>query len=147
MLKDNNILDWLIGHGIGSFRYYFQGYATFLYDNKFSTNFPHNGFLQILFENGIIGFIIIFGGLGLLMTAFIKAYRTFTAKQTKFFMVTVFAIFWIDFSCFFVNESFYSKYIQYSFSVIVGIMMALVSKSRQIANSREPKKVRPKLLT
>lgn len=140
LLKDNSLLDWWIGHGIGSFRYYFQDYATFLYDNKFSTNFPHNGFLQVLFENGIIGFIIIFGGLGLLMTAFIKAYRTFTIKHTKFFMITVFAVFWIDFSCFLVNESFYSKYIQYSFSVIVGIMMALISKSKQSTMARAPNK-------
>ena len=132
LLKDNSLLDWFIGHGIGSFRYYFQDYSTYLvYSKKFETSFPHNGFLQVVFENGIIGFILIFGALGLLMIAFIKAYRTFSDKQTKFFSVTIFAVFCIDFSCFIVNESIYSKYILYSFSIIIGIMMALVSKSKQ----------------
>ena len=132
LLKDNSLLDWFIGHGIGSFRYYFQDYSTYLvYNEKFETSFPHNGFLQVVFENGIIGFSLIFGALGLLMMAFIKATATFSDKRTKFFSVTIFAVFWIDFSCFIVNESIYSKYILYSFSIIIGIMMALVSKSKQ----------------
>ena len=144
LLKDNSLLEWFIGHGIGSFRYYFQDYSTYLvYGQKFETSFPHNGFLQVIFENGIIGFSLIFSALGLLMISFIRAYRTFSDKQTKFFSVTIFAVFWIDFCCFIVNESIYSKYILYSFSVIVGIMMALVSKSKQCgaSNATDPGKV------
>ena len=99
---------------------------------KIQPDFPHNGFLQILFENGIIGLFVIFGGFVLLMFEFIKAYRSPTYEQTKFFLVTVFGVFWIDFFCIIVNESFYSKYTQYSFSVIIGIMMALISKSKML---------------
>ena len=133
LLGDNTTLEWFFGHGIGSFRYYFQDYSTSLvYGKKFQTSFPHNGFLQILFENGMIGFLVIFGGLAALMIAFVKSYRSFKSRQTKFFMITMFAVAWIDFGCFIFNEPYYSKYIQYSFSVIVGIMMALISKAKQI---------------
>lgn len=140
LLKDNSVFEWFVGHGIGSFRYYFQDYSTYMLSgSKIKTSFPHNGFLQVLFENGIIGFFLIFGGLGLLMISFFKAYHSCISKQIKFFFITIFAVFWIDFGCFIVNEPFYSKYIQYSFAVIIGIMMALISQSKQLdsADTRE----------
>ena len=133
LLKDNSLLDWFIGHGIGSFRYYFKDYSTWphYYTSPLPV-FPHNGFLQVLFENGLIGFMIIFGALAVLMIAFIKAVKFFTVKHIQYFMVTIFAIFWIDFICFIIDESVYSKYNLYSFSVIIGIMMAMVSRTKQL---------------
>ena len=38
--------------------------------------FQHNFLLQILFENGIIGTVLVFGGLALLLVLFIKLSRS-----------------------------------------------------------------------
>ena len=137
MLKDNSLLDWFVGHGIGSFRYFFQDYSTYITPRQklFQTNFPHNGFLQILFENGIIGIIVIFGGLFLLLIALIKSYRVFKDKAHRLFTVAVFAIFWIDIIHWILTESLYRKYISFTLSVIVGMMMALIAVAKQLDDS------------
>ena len=139
MLKDNSLLDWVVGHGIGSFRYFFQDYSTYITPRQkiFQTSFPHNGFLQILFENGIIGFLVIFGGLFLLLVALIKAYHVFSDKAYRLFTVAVFAIFWIDIIHWILTESLYRKYISFTLSVIMGMMMALIAISKQLDDSRK----------
>lgn len=70
MLTDNTSVAWLFGNGIGSFRTMFPQYAT---SELRHLIFPHNYFLEILYENGIIAAILVFGGIVLLFISAIKA--------------------------------------------------------------------------
>ena len=132
LLKKNSIPDWLLGHGIGSFRYYFAEYAGLTIKKyNMTINYPHNVFLQIIFENGIIGFTLIFGTLFYLPLASWKGFKRLGSQQERGLLIVCFAVFWIDLIHCFLNKSLYSKYILYSLSVIVGMSLVLLEKAGQ----------------
>jgi len=129
MLNDSSVKEWITGHGIGSYRFYNQKYTT----KNMTFGFPHNVFLQILFENGIIGFIAIFGGFSLLLFALWRTYHKLKEKPDIYFLVTIFSVFWISFIHCALTKSIYSKYIIYPLSLIIGISFALIRKGNNRA--------------
>ncbi len=132
MLGNNSVKDWLFGHGIGSFRYYFPDYNTFKVDGKVvDWNFPHNVFFQIIFENGLIGLVTILGGMVLLMIAIWRGYHRLEDKNDRYLLVTLFILFWINFIHCALTLSFYHKYFIYPLSVIIGISLILLEKTGQ----------------
>ncbi len=132
MLGHNSVKDWWLGHGIGSFRYYFPDYNTFKVDGKVvNWNFPHNVFFQIIFENGLIGLVTILGGMGLLMIGIWRGYHQLEHKSDRYLLVTLFILFWINFIHCALTLSFYHKYFIYPLSVIIGISLILLEKTGQ----------------
>ena len=132
MLSDNSLIDWLLGHGIGSFRYYIPEYGTYKVGGVIENwTFPHNFVFQIIFENGIIGLLTILAGLALLMIGLWRAYRLLEDKNSRHILVTVFIIFWINFIHGALTLSFYNKYFIYPLSMTVGILLILLEKTGQ----------------
>jgi len=132
MLSDNSLNDWLLGHGIGSFRYYFPDYNTFKVNGVLQNwSFPHNFLFQIIFENGIIGLLTIFAGIALLMIGLWRAYHLLEDKNDRYLSVTIFIIFWINFIHGALTLSFYHKYFIYPLSMSIGISLILFEKTGQ----------------
>jgi O-antigen ligase len=132
MLGNNSVKDWLFGHGIGSFRYYFPDYNTFKVDGKVvDWNFPHNVFFQIIFENGSIGLVTILGGMVLLMIGIWRGFHQLEHKNDRYLLVTLFILFWINLIHCALTLSFYHKYFIYPLSMIIGILLILLEKTGQ----------------
>ena len=132
MLNDNSVKDWLLGHGIGSFRYYFPDYNTFKVDGKlFNWSFPHNVFFQIIFENGLIGLSMILAGIALLLVGLWRGYRLLQNKSDRYLPVTIFILFSINFIHCTLTLSFYHKYFLYPLSIICGVALVLLEKTGQ----------------
>jgi O-antigen ligase len=132
MLGDNSVKDWLLGHGIGSFRYYFPDYNTFKVNGKIvDWNFPHNVFFQIIFENGVIGLVMFLGGTVLLMIGIWRGYHRLKHQSDRYLLVTLFILFWMNFIHTALTLSFYHKYFIYPFSMIIGILLILLEKAGQ----------------
>ena len=132
MLGDNSVKDWILGHGIGSFRYYFPAYDTFKQGGKsLSWNFPHNIFFQIIFENGLIGLAAIMVGITLLLLGLWRGYRLLSAKNDRYLLVTIFILFLINFIHGSLTLSLHHKYFIYPLSMICGIALVLLEKSGQ----------------
>jgi O-antigen ligase len=132
MLGDNSVKDWLLGHGIGSFRYYFPDYNTFKVRGKIvDWNFPHNVFFQIIFENGAFGLVMFLGATVLLMIGIWRGYHRLKHQRDRYLLVTLFILFWINFIHCALTLSFYHKYFIYPLSVIIGIILILLEKTGQ----------------
>jgi O-antigen ligase len=132
MLGDNSLKDWLLGHGIGSFRYYIPDYSTFkVEDVLINWNFPHNFLLQVIFENGIIGLLTISAGMALLVIGLWRGYRRLKNESVRYLLVTIFILFWINFIHGALTLSFYHKYFIYPLSMIIGISLILLEKTGQ----------------
>ena len=130
LLKKNSAKDWMLGHGIGSFRYYFSEYSGLTAEKlNLSINYPHNVFLQIIFENGVLGFVIIFGGLFYIPWALWRQVASLTNQHDRALLITTFAAFWIALIHCVLNKSLYSKYVLYSFSIILGTSLVLLERS------------------
>jgi O-antigen ligase len=127
MLRDNSLPAWFFGNGIGSTYDVLQKYA--LPDPLYqSFSFPHNFFIQILFENGIIGSVLIFGGLSgvfyLLVVMSIKA----TDATMRLLIVCMMAVFLNCLMFTGLTVGFYSKYTLYPLGFIVGVALVLAEK-------------------
>ena len=132
MLGDNSFKDWLLGHGIGSYRYYFPDYNTFEVKGKIiSWNFPHNFLLQIVFENGIIGLLTISAGMALLVIGLWRGYRRLKNASDRQLLMLIFILFWINLIHGALTLSFYHKYFIYPLSMTVGISLILLEKTGQ----------------
>jgi len=129
MLRDNSPLAWFVGNGIGSTKDILQKYSTAypLYKN---INFPHNFFIQILFENGLIGSVIVFGGLAHLLYLFIKLARTAVDPSVHLFVNCMMAAFLNCLIFTGLTVGFYSKYTLYPLAFIIGTLFVMLEKSR-----------------
>jgi len=125
MLSDNTLVTWIFGNGIGSFRTVFPQYATS--DLRIpSIVSPHNYLLEILYENGIIAAILVFGGFGLLFISSIKASIHAGPKNSRILLrcMIVILISWLIHTG--LTFPFYSKYAQYSLAFIMGTLLAIL---------------------
>ena len=130
LLSENSLQDWIFGHGIGSFRYHFE---IFTNTSEASTSiyhvFPHNVFFQIIFENGFIGFSIIFSGIAWLLLSLWRGYSRLRDKNDRNLLIVTFALFWINLVYCGLTQSFYSKFSLYPLSLICGIAFVLLEKA------------------
>jgi O-antigen ligase len=126
MLSDNTLVTWIFGNGIGSFRTVFPQYATSDLRNPMIVS-PHNYLLEILYENGIIAAILVFGGIGLLFISAIKASIHARQKNSRILLrcMIVILISWLIHTG--LTFPFYSKYAQYSLAFILGPILVMLN--------------------
>ncbi len=127
MLEKNNIIDWIFGNGIGGYRAIYADYSAPQFKPYF---FPHLHPLGVLYDNGITGLLLVFGGLAAVFVMTIKALKNATHKNISVLLKCLLVIF----MCWMIHSSltfpFYSKYAQYPLGFILGTMLVLIDKCR-----------------
>ncbi len=125
MLQHNSLTAWIIGNGIGSFPDFFPKYSIPEY-SFFS--FPHNHVLQILFDNGLIGVIVVLGWQISLVYLLVKSSYGATAPKLRLFIncVAVAYLTWAIFTS--LTVGFYSRFSLYPFAFISGIILILAER-------------------
>jgi len=124
MLSDNTLVRWIFGNGIGSFRIVFPQYET---TELRIYIFPHNYLLEILYENGVIATILVFGGFVLLFIEATKASIHAGQKNSRILLrcMIVILISWLIHTG--LTFPFYSKYAQYSLAFILGPILTMLN--------------------
>lgn len=126
MLEKNNTIDWIFGNGIGGYRAIYADYSAAPEFKQFF--FPHLHPLGILYDNGIIGVILVFGGFTALFVLTVKAMINSLSKNISLLVKCMLVIF----LCWMIHSSltfpFYSKYAQYPLGFILGTMLVLIAK-------------------
>ena len=133
MLKHNSLGAWLVGNGIGSFPDFFRIYSIPKY-NFFS--FPHNHLLQILFDNGLIGLLILVTAQALLLFLMVRLTNRAGDLNGRVFIscMTVVYVTWLIFSS--LVFGFYSRFALYPFAFILGTALSLAEKSPGVPSMR-----------
>ena len=125
MLEENNTIDWIFGNGIGGYRAIYADYSAPEFKQFF---FPHLHPIGILYDNGIIGVILVFGGFTALFIMTVKAMINSLSKNISLLIKCMLVIF----LCWMIHSSltfpFYSKYAQYPLGFILGTMLVLIAK-------------------
>ena len=125
-LTNNSLMDWIFGHGIGWFPVHF---TQDLAPQVFHFVFPHLYFLEILYLNGIIGVVLIFGGLALLFFSAVNASKQTHNKETRTLLKSLIVAFlsWLIHCG--LTIPFYSKNSLYPLAFILGLMLVLVERT------------------
>ena len=123
--KDN----LLIGSGINTFGTYcsdnkYKSYNNYKYGN--CSTHPHNYYLEILNETGIIGFIIIFVFIFLVI---IDAMKKIFSKQNNSLMCKSYLITLLTFLIVLSSGSFFNNFISIIFFMIITFLSSFSSKS------------------
>ena len=125
MLEKNDAIDWIFGNGIGGYRAIYADYSAPGLKQYF---FPHLHPLGILYDNGIIGVILVFGGFTALFVLTVKAMINSLSKNISLLIKCMLVIF----LCWMIHSSltfpFYSKYAQYPLGFILGTMLVLLDQ-------------------
>ena len=123
MLKDNSLLTWMIGNGIGSYRLF---YLKYLSPGLSHQIFPHLHFLEILYESGIIAAILLFGGFILLFVKAIRFALNAPHRNGRILVqcLIVMLLSWVIHAG--LTFPFYSKYSLYSLAFIIGTLLAVL---------------------
>ena len=122
-LKENSVLAWTFGNGIGYFPVVYVG------DSKiFRFVFPHCHFLEILYLNGLVGVVLVFSGFTFLFFSLIRKIRQANDKRMRALMKCMLVVFlsWLIHSG--LTLPFYSKYSLYIFAFILGTMFLMLEK-------------------
>ena len=131
MLKDNSVKDWIIGHGIGSFRNHYFKYSTYYVPKTttpYSFTFPHNTILQIIFENGLVGAILFSGLFFLLFFSLKKKAFILKNRSTLYLLITTFCISSAFFIFIFFTLPVYSRYTLCPAGLIIGLCLVMIKK-------------------
>ena len=127
MLEKNSVGDWIFGNGIGGYRAAYPDFAASQFKAFF---FPHLHLLGVLYDDGIIGLLMVFGGLATVFVLAVKGLKNATDKHISLLLKCMLAIF----MCWMIHSSltfpFYSKYAQYPLGFILGTLLVLVDQSR-----------------
>ena len=139
MLKKNNLINWIFGNGIGGYRAVYPEYAIPKYRPFW---FAHLHSIEILYENGIIGVLLVYGGLLALFGLTIKTLINTVSGNISLLIKCVLVIF----LCWMIHSNltfpFYSKYAQYPFGFIIGMMLVFIDRLRlEDKNRTAPAKV------
>ncbi len=79
MQQQSSHQQWLFGHGVGSFESDFQPYSRYYANEGLVYNSPHNVILELLYQFGLVGLVIVLGFIGWLYYALFARY--FRARQ------------------------------------------------------------------
>ena len=128
MLLDNSISAWIFGNGIGSVPSAFNASIKeqIPIANWSYLTIPHFHVLEILYDNGIIGAALIFGGMSILLFSLFKKVKTLTNLHTRILgkcLLFTLVVFLFHSS---MTYGFYSKYSLYSLSFIIGCSIAIL---------------------
>jgi O-antigen ligase len=124
-LTENTALEWLFGHGIQRFPVsYIQDSAS----PAISFVFPHNHLLEILYLNGIVGALLVFGGFAFVFVGVIKAALQNPERQKCILINATLVVFlsWLIHSG--LTFPFYSKYSVLPMALILGTMFVLTGR-------------------
>jgi len=129
MLKDNNLMAWITGSGVGSFRMAFPQYSPseLMWLGR---TFPHNYILEICYENGIVGLIMVCGGFLLLLVSAFQASSRIIEKNIRLFLYCLIVVLLIWSIHTGLTFSFYGKYSQYSLAFILGSLLVVIENSK-----------------
>jgi O-Antigen ligase len=130
MLRDNDLRDWLVGNGIGSFRNDFRSYFTPQFSNM---PLPHNHFLELLYENGVVVTTVIVGFLAYLAWRSLRMGDSLADRDLRNLAranLSAMAI-WFVFS--FLAFGVYSRYTLYPFGIMVGLFFHLTQQAERAA--------------
>ena len=129
MLSDNSTAAWIFGNGLGSISPSFKKYVS-VFGYKWSLlTFPHLHIFEILYENGVVGAILIFSGISALLYFFIKFVRKATNGARRVLAGCILVMFLT--SLFHTNMTFqfYSKYTLYPLAFIIGCVLAIYDQN------------------
>jgi len=130
MLGDNDVRDWLVGNGIGSFRHDFRGYFTPQLSNL---PLPHNHFLELLYESGAVVTAVIVGFLAYLAWQSLRMSDSLADRNLRNLArgnLSALAV-WFVFS--FLAFGVYSRYTLYPFGIMVGLFFHLTQQAERAA--------------
>ena len=133
LLKDNSLLAWIVGNGIGTFRLIWPQYAP---PDEINEVFPHGFFLEVLYASGLVGLIVFVGATILLFVYSIRALKKIADRKIGLFVriMLVELIAWMIHCG--LTFPIYSKYSQYSLAFILGPLLAvLANKSLTLSES------------
>jgi O-antigen ligase len=82
-LQENSIVDWIFGHGMGWFP------VTFTGRRQSDLIFPHGHFLEILYQSGVVGLVLVYGGLILLIVSSVLTVKRIQNKQARFLLIAL----------------------------------------------------------
>ncbi|UCG06289.1 MAG: O-antigen ligase family protein [Desulfobacterales bacterium] len=124
VLRENSLLTWIFGHGIEWFPIDYTKDSTLIE----TMGFPHSHILEILYLNGIIGFLLVFGGLSYLFIAALIAARKAGEKKNDIFLKCVLVVYLVWLVLCGMIFPFYSKYTQYPLAFILGVLFVLLER-------------------
>jgi len=121
-LKDNSMLTWIFGHGIGWFPIQYTKESML----KTTFVFPHSHVIEIIYLNGLIGVVLIFGGFLLLFASIVNAARQNQNRKICLLLKCLIIVFlsWLIHCG--LTVPFYSKNSMYPLSFILGISLVLI---------------------
>lgn len=61
MQQQSSQQQWVLGHGVERFKHDFQPYSRYYANEGITYNSPHNAFLEVLYQFGLVGLTVIFG--------------------------------------------------------------------------------------
>jgi len=130
MLKKNNMIDWIFGNGIGSYRAVYPEYSSPEFRQFW---FAHLHPLEILYENGSTGVLLVYGGLAALFVLAIKTLLNTISENIALLIKCMLVIF----LCWMIHSNltfpFYSKYAQYPLGFILGTLLVLINQSNRFS--------------
>jgi O-antigen ligase len=136
LIKQNTFPEWIRGRGIGSFRYFIEDYPGLSMKRlEIQPTFPHNVGIQVLFENGIVGLILMLFGFAAWVLKLWRGIRRDASKEARHLYTLCFFVFWILLFHTLLTKSIYSKYISYLFSMVAGVSFTLGRREGHIGFS------------
>ncbi len=117
-ILENDLLHWLFGNGIGRFPVPLPPHVLGI-----EAVSPHNFFFDLLYLNGIIGFILVMAGLGLIIALVVGAASRSQSKNSRIFAMCLIVNFisWLILCG--LNFPLYSKYSIFPLAFILGPML------------------------
>ena len=136
-------LNKYIGGGIKNFRYYCHHRSNIDTSRKIICNMhPHNYYLEILTETGVVGFIIsILIFLNILYISFYKKYFTNSNLKTNSIIIPFIFLLIIEIFPIKSTGSFFTTGVATYFFLIFGIIVGLVRRENSIDNEKQRDKL------
>lgn len=126
MQINSGLFEWLFGHGLGSFRYYFTEFSQ--YHPVIDYYSPHNFFLELLFNSGLVGLGAVIIGISLFFYALIKHFGiTENTSQKRLILLTLCLITAQLFHTF-LTVPIFSSYSAYSLAMLIGFGLYLFKR-------------------
>ena len=126
MLNDNGLQAWVVGNGIGSFNKVYPKYA---HQRETTATFPHLFLLEVLYQSGLVGVILVFGGIAAVCFQSMRFLNKIPDRGEGVLLICllVMLLSWLIHCGLTVH--FYSKYAQYSLAFILGPILAILNSS------------------
>ncbi len=127
------LMNKYIGGGIKNFRYYCHHRPNIDKKSNFVCNMhPHNYYLEILTETGIVGFFIIIVMISTILISFIKKYFFSPQKDINIEIIPFIFLFFIEIFPIKSTGSFFTTGNTTYLFLIIGILIGLLSKKNSI---------------